>query len=66
MVDSKYSTDNYKSSKNSVGAVIKDPKMLKFVPDCLKTKQICNYAVKNIPFVIRYVPNQNKFNKMCN
>ena len=37
MVDSKYSTDNYKSSKISIGAVIKNLELLKFVPDHLKT-----------------------------
>ena len=38
MVDSPYSTGNYKSSKINIGAVIKNPEMLKFVPDHLKTK----------------------------
>ena len=40
--------------------------MLKFIPDHLKTKQICNYAVKKLRFVIRYVPDQNKSKKMRN
>ena len=40
--------------------------MLKFFPYHLKTKQICNYAVKKLPFVIRYVPDQYKTKKMCN
>ena len=40
MVGSEYSTDNYKSSKISIGAIIKNP-MLKFVPDHLKTKTTC-------------------------
>ena len=35
MVDSEYSIDNYKSSKSSIGAVIKNPEVLKFVPDQL-------------------------------
>ena len=26
---------------------IKNPEMLKFIPDHLKTKKMCNYAVKN-------------------
>ena len=38
MVDSAYSTGNYKSSKINIGAVIKNLEMLKFVPDHLKTK----------------------------
>ena len=35
------STDNYKSSKISIGAVIKNPEMLKFVPDHLKANNKC-------------------------
>ena len=26
---------------------------------------MCNHAVKKLPFVIRYVPNQYKTQKMC-
>ena len=66
MVDSEYGTDNYNSSKISIGAVIKNPEILKFVPDYLKTKQLCNCAVKKLPFVIRYAPNRYKTLKMCN
>ena len=32
--------------------------MLKFVPDHFKTKKMCKHAVKKLPFVIRYVPDQ--------
>ena len=39
MVDSVYSTDNYKSSKISIGTVMKNPEMLIFFPDYLKTKK---------------------------
>ena len=66
MVDSEYSTDNYKSSKIGIRSVIENPEMLKFIPDPLKTKQMYNYAVKKLPFVIRYVSNQYKTKKMCN
>ena len=45
MVDSKHSSDNYKTSKVSIGAIIKDPEMLRFVPDHFKTKKICKNAV---------------------
>ena len=38
MVDSKYSSDNYKTLKTSTGAIIKDPEMLRFVPDHLNAK----------------------------
>ena len=30
--------------------------MLKFVPDHLKTKKVCKYAVAKLPYVVRYVP----------
>ena len=50
----------------NIGTVMKTTEMLKFVPDHLKTKQICNYAVKKLPFVTRYVPNRYKTKKMCN
>ena len=45
MVDSKHSSDNYKTSKVSIGAIIKDPEMLRFVPDHFKNKKICKNAV---------------------
>ena len=56
MVDSEYSIEDYKSPKINIGVIIKIPEMLKFVPDHLKTKKICKYAVKKFPFVLRYVP----------
>ena len=58
MVDSEYSRGNYKSLKISIGAIaiIKNPEMLRFVPDHLKTKRTCKNAVKKLPFVIGYVP----------
>ena len=40
-----------KSLKISIGAVLKNSEMLKFVLDYLKTKTMCNYAVKKLPFV---------------
>ena len=36
MVDSQYSTDNYKSSKIRIGAITKNPGVLKLIPDYLK------------------------------
>ena len=46
MVDSEYSTDSYKSPKISIGAIIKNPEMLKFVPDHLKTKKMCKRTIE--------------------
>ena len=38
--------DIYKSSNISMGTVTKNPGVLKFVPDHLKTKKLCKHAVK--------------------
>ena len=48
--------DICKSIKISIGAVMKNPEMLRIVPDHLKTTKMCKHAVKKLPFVIRYVP----------
>ena len=61
MVDSEYSTDEYKSSKISIGAIMKNPKMLILIPNHLKTKKMCEHAIKKLLFVIRYNTQQ-----MCN
>ena len=34
---------------------MKNPEMLKFVPNHLKSKKMCKHAVKKILFLIRYV-----------
>ena len=60
MVDSK---DTNKSLNIHIVTVMKNPEMLKFIPDHLKTKQMCNYAVKKLPYLLRYVPNQYKTKK---
>ena len=39
--------------------------MLKVVPDYLKTKKMCKNAVKKLPLVIKYVPNQYKTQEIC-
>ena len=54
MVNSVYNMDIYKSVKIIIGTVI--PEMLKFVPDHLKTKKMCNHAVKKLPYLLRYIP----------
>ena len=40
------SMDTYKSLNIYIGTVMKNPEILKFIPDHLKTKQMCNYVVK--------------------
>ena len=47
MVDS---VDIYKSLNNNIGAVMKNPEMLKCVLDHLKTKNMCRHAVKKLPY----------------
>ena len=49
----------------SIGARIKNPEMLRFVPDHLKTKKMCKNAVKKMLLVVRYVPDQYKTQEMC-
>ena len=39
--------DIYKSLHISIEIVMKNPEMLRFVPDHLKTKNMCKNAVKN-------------------
>ena len=63
MIDNEYSTSDYQSSNISFRAVMKNPGMLKFVPDHLKTKQTRNYAVKKLPFVMRFVSDRYKTKK---
>ena len=36
----------------SIGAIIKNPEMLRFVPGLIKTKKMCENAVKKFPFVM--------------
>ena len=48
--------DVYKSLNISFGTVMKNPEMLKFVLDPLKTKKMCKHTVKRLPYTLRYVP----------
>ena len=63
MVDSENSRDYYETLKLGIGTRIKNPKLLKFVPDCLKTRKMCTSAVKKLMFVLMYVPDQYKTKK---
>ena len=57
MVDS---MDIYKSLNINIGTAVKNPEILKFLPDHLKTKEMCKDAVKKLPYLLRYVPDQYK------
>ena len=48
--------DVYKSLNVSIRTVMKNPEKLKFVPDHLKTKKMCQHVVKTLPYLLRYVP----------
>ena len=39
--------DIYKSLNINIGTVMRNPEMLKFVLDHLKSKNMCKHAVKN-------------------
>ena len=54
LVDSEYIINVYKSVKFSTGTAMRNPEMLKFVLDHLKTKKMYKHVVKLL-FVMRYV-----------
>ena len=56
MVDSEYSTHNYRSLQISIAAITKNSEMLRLVPDHLKTEIMWKNTIKKLPFLIRYVP----------
>ena len=47
MADSEYSTNIYKSLNINIGAVKRNPEMLRIVPDHLKTKKCVSIHLKN-------------------
>ena len=57
--------DVCKSLNISIGTVIRNPGMLKFVPDHLKAKKMCKYAFKKLLYLLRYISVQYKTQKMC-
>ena len=56
MVDSGCSIDIYKSEKISIRTDH---------PDHLNTTKICKRAVKKVPYLLRYISDQYKTQKMC-
>ena len=50
--------------KLSIGTIIKNPEIIRFIPDHLKTKKVFKHTVKKIPFVIRYVSDLSKTQRM--
>ena len=39
---------------------MKNAELLKFIPNHIETKNMCNHAVKKLALVIRYVSDQKK------
>ena len=58
--------DIYRSLIINIVTVIKNPEILKLVPDHLETKQVCKYPVKKLPYLLRYVYDWCKTHQMCN
>ena len=65
MLDSKNNPNNSNTLKISIGTIVKNSEMLRFVTDHLKTKKLCKNSVKKLPFVIKYVPDRYKTKEMC-
>ena len=65
MIDSEYSIGTYKTVKINIGTVMRNPKMLKLVPDHPKTKKLYKHTVKKLPYLLAYVPEQYKTHQMC-
>ena len=49
----------------SIGTVIRNPEMLKFVSGHFKAKKISKHAVEKIPYLSRYVSDQYKTQLIC-
>ena len=56
IVDSEGILDNKNSLKANIGAIIKNPEILRFAPDYLKTKTMCTNADKKVMFLIDIRP----------
>ena len=52
--------DICKSLNISIVTVMKNPEMLQFVRDYLKTKKMRKHAVKKLLYLLRYVSDQYK------
>ena len=58
MVDCEYSTNIYNVLNISIGTVMRNQEMLKFVLDHFKDRKISKHAVKNLLYQLRCVPDQ--------
>ena len=46
-------------------AVRRKPPSLAFVPDCLKTEEMCNETIEKDPYSLRHVPVHLRTQVMC-
>ena len=58
-----YQIVDSKTQKIAIVEMIKDPEMLRLVTDHLKNEKMCKHAVKKLPFLINYVPNNTRLYK---
>ena len=56
--------DIYQSLSMSIGTLMKNPEMLNLFLIILKLKKMCKDAVKKLPYLTRYVPDQYKIQQM--
>ena len=56
--------DIYQSLSMSIGTLMKNPEMLNLFLIILKLKKMCKDAVKKLPYLIRYGPDQYKFQQI--
>ena len=52
-------------SKVTIGAITKNSKILRFIPDHLKTTNMCKISVKILPFITGYAPDWYKTQEIC-
>ena len=57
------SMDIYKSLNINNETVMENPEMLELAPDHLK---MCKHTVKKSPYLLKYIPDRYKTQKMCN
>ena len=57
--------DIYKSLDISIGTVMKNPEMIKFVHLKYSKKKLCKHSIKKLPYLLRYVPDQYKTQQIC-
>ena len=48
----------YKYLNINIRTVMRNPEILKFVPNHFKTKIMCKHTVKKLSYLVRYLPGQ--------